>query len=426
MKVIVIGSGIIGVASAYMLRRGGHSVILLDRRPGPGQETSFANGAILSPSMPEPWNTPGCWRVLLASLGKSSGALQLRVKALPSLARWGLEFLRNSNPDIHERGTISNLRMALRSIEVLRAMRAEALIEYEGKAAGAMRIFRSSAALSRALATAERLGREGLTFRALTPHAAVGLEPALDPIAGLLTGAIHYGSDEVGDAYRFCTGLANRARELGVGFEFGTGISAFEARRGVITAVQTQKGTRFSADQYVLAAGSYSASLVDPLRIRLPVQPVKGYSVTFRWKERGAGLGIPIVDDDLHAAIVPLGRALRIAGTAEFAGFDLTIRPERVRNLMRLAEQVLPRVPFGSAEASSWCGLRPMSPDGVPIIGATRMQNLWLNTGHGHLGWTMAAGSAELLCDLMCGATPSVDPAPYAPARFASRKSGNS
>lgn len=420
MKIVIIGSGLIGVTSAYLLRRRGHEVTVIERREGPGQETSFANGAFLSPSMPEPWNAPGCWRVLLASLGRSDAPLQLRLRALPSLARWGLEFLRNSQLELYQRNTVSNLRMALHSMEVLQSLRNETLIEYDRKSAGAVKIFRSSAALAAARSAASRLSRDGLIYRTLSPQETVRVEPGLLPIASQLKGGIYYAGDEVGDAYRFCSRLGECARAEGVEFAFGTTVSALEVRSRTIAAVRTRDGRRLIADQYVLAAGSYTASLAGSLGLRLPVKPAKGYSVTFRWRERSSGLRVPIIDDDLHAAIVPLGGALRVAGTAEFAGFDLALRPERVRNLVNLAHRVLPSLDLAAADAKPWCGLRPMSADGVPIIGPTQIPNLWVSTGHGHLGWTMAAGSAELLADLMCGEPPALDPSPYAPSRFAS------
>src|SRR5262249_48148588 len=226
---------------------------------------------------------------------------------------------------------------------------------------------------------------------------------------------IHYASDETGDAHRYCDALAECARQRGVTFSFGTSVSRLELGSGRIIAVQTDKG-RVVAEQYVVAAGSYSTPLVRALGIDLPVRPAKGYSVTFDGSH--SALRIPIVDDDMHAAVVPVGNATRIAGTAEFAGFDLTLRRGRVRNLTRLAQKILPRAGLDPATAKPWCGLRPMSPDGVPIIGPTTTANLWLNTGHGPLGWTMAAGSGELLAELLSGETPQLDPQPYSLARF--------
>ena len=417
MKVLIIGSGLIGVTSAYFLQRRGHEVTVIERQEGAGREASFANGSLLTPSMPQPWNAPGSARLLLGSLTRSDGPLQLRLRTLPSLAGWGVTFLRNSNPALFKRNTVSNLRLALFSLNTMKSVRRETLIDYGAASSGTLKVFRNPHALNDALREAKRLLPEGLAFRQLSRDEAISTEPALAPVAEKLAGAIYYPVDETGDAHQFCVALADHARQLGVDFRFGTTVSALEVDSGRVTAVVTAK-ERLVADHYVAAAGSYSTPLLRPLGIRLPVRPAKGYSVTFNSRESNVALKIPIVDDDMHAAVVPIGDAVRIAGTAEFAGFDLSLRAERVRNLINLAQSILPRAVLDPATAKAWCGLRPMSADGVPIVGLAPITNLWVNTGHGHLGWTMAAGSAQLLADLMCGTSPSIDPAPFAFSRF--------
>jgi D-amino-acid dehydrogenase len=222
MKVLVIGSGLIGVTTAYYLRRSGHEVTVIDRQEGPGLETSFANGALLTPSMPEPWNAPGSWRVLLASLCRSDAALQLRLRAVPALAGWGVTFLRNSRAAAFRRSALSNLRLALYSLEVMQSLRLETRIEYGRAACGTLRVFRDQASLDRASEAANRLSSEGLSLRRLSSEATVKLEPALAPIANQLTGALYYEADETGDAYRFCAALADDARRRGVEFHFHT------------------------------------------------------------------------------------------------------------------------------------------------------------------------------------------------------------
>jgi D-amino-acid dehydrogenase len=415
MKVLVIGAGLIGVSTSYFLKSRGHEVTVVERERGPGLETSFANGALVSPSMPEPWNAPGCWRLLLASLARSDAPLQLRLRALPDLTGWGIQFLRNSSPERYRASTLRNVRLALFSLSALRNLRRETQIEYGATARGSLKLFRSAQKLNDALRQADHLLAEGLELRRLSRQETIELEPALLPIGDQFAGAIHYATDETGDAHRFCDALTERARQCGVNFSFGTRVSRLEVGSGRIAAVQTDQG-RLLAEQYVVAAGSYSTPLLRAVGLQLPVRPAKGYSVTFDGSR--SALSIPIVDDDMHAAVVPVGNATRVAGTAEFAGFDLTLRPERVRNLANLAQMILPRAGLDPATARPWCGLRPMSADGVPIIGATTLSNLWLNTGHGHLGWTMAAGSGQLLADLLSGETPGLDPQPYALARF--------
>ena len=419
MKAIIVGSGLLGVTSAYFLARRGWEVVVIDRCAGPAEETSFANGAVLTPSMPEPWNAPGSWRVLIQSLGRRDSVLQLRLKALSGLGSWGVSFLKNSSAARYERNTRNNLRLALHSIEMLKALRQETKIEYGGAATGSLRVFRDPAALEQALAWAQRLRSAGLTFRSLTAAETVTLEPALAPIGARLAGGIHYPGDELGNAHEFCVQLAEAARRRGVAFHFGTAVREFHASGGRVTAVACER-TRFTGDHFVVAAGSYSPLLLGPLGVRLPVRPVKGYSLTFDRPPRDPPLRIPIADDDFNAVVVPLQNVLRVAGTAEFAGYDLSLPEVRLRNLSTLLDEVLPSATFDRSAGRPWCGLRPMSPDGVPIIGATPIGNLWVNTGHGPLGWTMAAGSGHLLADLMSAVPPGVEPESFALARFRS------
>ncbi len=417
MKVIVLGSGLIGLTTAYYLARLNHEVAVIDREGGPGRETSFANGALLTPSMADPWNTPGSWKVLLASLCKSDSALQVRWRTLPSLTGWGLRFLVNSTAAAWERNKGHNLRLALYSLSTLRVLREETSIEYGRVARGSLRLFRSRASLERAVVSANKLAAEGLQYRSLTTAQTIELEPALEPLASALTGAIHYDADEIGDAYQFCLRLADIARGQGVQFQFHNNATALELRGGEIAGVITDQG-RLLADRYVVAAGSYSTPILNGIGLSLPVQPAKGYSVTFEDSKNVPSLRSALIDDDEHAAVVPLEGAIRVAGTAEFSGYDRTLSISRIRNLHRLVGRLLPQARLDVTTAKAWCGLRAMSPDGVPIIGPTRIPNLLINTGHGHLGWTMAAGSGQLLADLMSERSPPIDPAPYALARF--------
>jgi D-amino-acid dehydrogenase len=417
MKAVIVGSGLIGITSAYFLARQGWEVTVLDRQEGPAQETSFANGSLLTPSMPEPWNAPGSWRVMLRSIGRSDSALQLRLKALPHLAGWGVGFLRNSTPQRYERNTVKCLKLALHSVRMMARIRQETAIQYGQSACGTLRVFRDPAALGRAIAWAQRLRGEGLTYRQLTGSEVVALEPALAPIGGQLAGGIHYPVDEMGNAYEFCVGLAEHARRAGAQFRFRTPVRAIEVRDGNATAVLSGD-ERFTADRYVVAAGSYTPLLLAKLGVEVPVRPAKGYSLTFDRPVSETSFRVPIVDDDFHAVVVPLENVIRAAGTAEFTGYDLSLTEARIRNLMRLIRLVLPGWRLDREAAKPWCGLRPMSVDGVPIIGPTPIGNLWINTGHGPLGWTMAAGSGHLLSQLLAGGSASVDPDAYALARF--------
>jgi D-amino-acid dehydrogenase len=420
MKILIIGSGLIGVTSAYHLARRGHQITVVDSASGPGEGASFANGTLLTPSMPDPWNAPGSWRVLLASLGRSDSPMQVRLRALPALTSWGIKFLRNSSPTAYERNTRSNLRLALYSLQTMEDLRRETGIRYGRTHDGTLRMFRDTYAFEKAQLASEKWVAEGLRCRYLSSTELVAFEPALEPIASSLAGGIHYEGDETGDAYRFCIGMREAAEQRGVRFRFHAQVQKLSVRSGVVVKAVTSR-EHFSADCYIIAAGSHSALLARTVRIALPVRPVKGYSITFDRPAKEPLLRVPVVDDALHAVVTPLENAIRVAGTAEFCGYDLALRPARIRNLMTLLHAVLPRVQFDSERGKPWSGLRPMSADGVPIIGSTPLPNLFVNTGHGHLGWTMAAGSARILADLICGEPPALDPTPFALARFLSR-----
>ena len=416
MKTIVIGAGLIGLTSAWYLHRCGDEVEVIDRELGPGLGTSFANGGLLTPSMSDPWNTPGSWRILIASIGRSNSAMQLRLKALPSLIGWGIQFLRNSSIDAYERNTRANLRLAMHSLAALKTLQRETGIEFAHAAPGTLRLFRDPRALEVAEVTSARILEGQLSLRTLGATETVALEPALAPIADRLAGAIYYEGDETGDAHRFCVGLADVLRQRGVEFRFGTSVTALEGRGGELDAIACGR-ERLRADRYVLATGSLSAPLVRSIGLSLLVRPVKGYSLSVEHWTAKHRMRIPVVDDHLHAAITPIGSALRVAGTAEFTGYDLSLDSRRVENLRRLLREILPEAQFDATAVRPWCGLRPTSADGVPVIGASPFSNLWLNCGHGHLGWTMAAGSAQLLVDIMHAKRPAIDPAPYAAAR---------
>lgn len=418
MRVAVIGGGLAGLTTALLLRRQyDHDVIVLERDHAPGLGASFANGTLITPSMSAPWNTPGCWRLLLKSVFLRNQPLQLRLAALPTLPAWGLRFLRNSRPAAHRRHLLSNLRLSLYSLETMRALRRGMGMQYGQAENGTLRLFRSAAAFDAAASHAIELERYGISAKCLAVADAVDLEPALAPIGEALVGAIHYPGDESGDARLFCDLVARLSVAEGVDIRFGAAVRSFGRSSRKIRFARLEDET-IEADHFIVAAGSYSAPLVRSLGATLPVRPAKGYSLTFPLAQGQAGLRIPIVDDDFHAVVAPLPGALRVAGTAEFAGFDTSLDPKQIAKLMLPLRVVLPAQGFDLENAVPWCGLRAMSCDGVPLIGRTAIQNLWLNTGHGHLGWTMAAGSARLLCDLLAGAMPEIDPAPYSPMRF--------
>ena len=417
MKVIVVGAGLIGITTAYYLLQNGCDVTVVERNDGVALETSYANGGLLTPSMPDPWNAPGCWRTLLSSIGRGDAALQLHLRALPSLLGWGVRFLRNSRRARFAANVRHNLRLAQYSLNAMRHLREKTGVEYGRSARGTLRVFRDDATLREAASVASRLSVEGLRSRTLSSREAVDLEPVLSPLAAELSGAIHYEADEVGDARKFCVALAKHVADQGVQFKFGCSIVGLETSAGRISALASDKG-RLIADAYVVAAGPCTTKLLRRVGIGVPVRPAKGYSITFTEVGPEHALRIPIIDDTWHAAVVPIEGAIRVAGTAEFAGFDHSLPQARIDNLLALLRRLMPKVAFDISKAKPWCGLRPMCADGVPIIGPTPIANLLVNTGHGHLGWTMAAGSASLLSEFMRSGSTDLDIAPYSLSRF--------
>ena len=419
MKVLVLGAGVIGTTTAYFLARDGHEVTLVDRRPDVAQETSFANGGIIHISLVDPWNAPGVALKLLRWLGREDSPLLLRPGALPGMLGWGLAFLRNSTAARHRRHTLVNLRLALYSAKVLRQLRAETDLAYDHAEQGLTKLFRDPQELEHAVAFSRLLEPHGVAHRVLDRAEILALEPALEAGGKGIVGAVLFPDDETGDARMFTRAVADLAEAAGAELRLGTSVEAIEAAGDRITGVRTGAG-RLSADAYVLALGSYSPLLARPLGLRLPIYPVKGYSLTAPLDGWNAAPRLPIVDEALKVGLIPLGDRLRIAGSAEFGGYDSTPQARRADYVWRNAVQVYPELArhVDRAAIQPWAGLRPMTADGPPILGATRFANLFLNTGHGHLGWTMACGSARAVADVVSGRSPEIDLDGLTAARF--------
>jgi D-amino-acid dehydrogenase len=416
VKVVVIGAGLIGLASAYCLQRQGAQVTVLEREAGPGRGTSFANGALLHPSLVDPWNAPGVLGFLLRNLGRDDSPMLLRARALPSLMSWGLRFVHESSPRRFARNTQRNLVLARYSLAQMAALREDTGLQYHQYFRGSLSIYRDDAAAAAARTAAEG---HGIACEWLDRDGLVAAEPMLADVAAQLVGGLNFSEDESGDAHAFCTALADVLRQRCVGIELGCAVTGFQTVGASVRAVIAADRT-FDADAVVLCAGVWSNALARRLQLSLPVQPAKGYSITL---PVGAGPAprLPVVDHGLHAAVVPVGSdRLRVAGTAEFTGMDLSISPARVANLEFLLRRIYPALAAGTgaADIRAWAGLRPMCADGVPLIGRTHWDNLFVNTGHGHLGWTLAAGSGQLIADTVAGRAGSIDARDYAPDRF--------
>lgn len=421
MHVLIVGCGVIGVSTAWYLARAGAEVTVLERREGAALETSFANGCMLTPSLSAPWNSPGVWLRVLKYLGREEAALLVRPAAFPGLLHWGYRFLRNSRPACHEVNLRKNLNLCNYSIEIMSEIRSETTMDYEAALTGVMEVCRDEAAMGRGRQHTRVLGANQVPARELSAAEAIDMEPALEPIQPDLVGGFFYPADEVGDAFKFSRGLQRHSERHGATFRFGESVEELLAPAGRLNGVRLRGGEEIEADQIVVAAGSYTPGLVRPLGVKVPVCPAKGYSLTTPMPEGLPVLGHAVLDDGYKAGVVPLGgRRIRVGGTVEFTGYNQELSPNRVANLRRLLAGVLPRhaerIP--AEEMQAWCGLRPASPDGVPILGASGVDGLFLATGHGHLGWSMAAGTGKAVAQQIVGERPDFPLADYQLSRF--------
>jgi D-amino-acid dehydrogenase len=413
---VVLGAGVIGVTTAYFLARSGHDVTVIDRQPAAGLETSFANGGLVTPGMSDPWAAPGIPGLILKHLGREDAPFLLRLGALPGMIGWGLRFLRNCEPARWRENTETVLRLAVHSRDALDWVTAETGIAYDRCERGNLRVFPDPASLAKSAKNAAMYRDLGQPVEFLDATGCVALEPALAPVKHQLAGGVHYAGDRSGDCLRFTQSLAHEAARLGVRFDYGTTILGFDIEGQSVSTVRTDKG-RLRGERFVLACGSYSMLLARALAIRLPVRPVKGYSATLPVGGWNNAPAMPILDDHRKIAVTRLGDRIRLAGTAEFAGYDRAPNPTRAAMLLRAFAGLFPEYP-PNRDAEHWHGLRPMTPDGRPVIGRTRYANLYLNTGHGPLGWTLACGSARALADLVSGRRPEVDLSGFSLGRF--------
>lgn len=414
MTTLIVGGGLLGLSTAMALLERGEKVRLLEGRTDVGLETSFANGGLLTPSMPEPWNGPGVLGQLAASLFDNRSAMKLRLRAVPALLPWGIRFLRNSSPERYLQACRQNFELARYSMSQYQELVTRLKLDFDAANRGVLAVFRSDKAMQARLAVSTQLADAGMRFSVLDADASVTMEPALAGVRKSIAAAIHFHDDASGDAHLFCQGLKKALLQSGVTLDFNQSILGLTVKNQRICAVETAAEV-IPAERVVIAAGVRSAALLKSAAVSVSVQPVKGYSVTLPLPQGVRGPRIPVFDDTMHAVVTPLGNRLRAVGTAEFNGFDTRIDRRRIDNLMRVLQSLLPDIDthLDRALAVPWAGLRPMSSDGKPYIGPTAVEGLFVNTGHGQLGWTMATGSAQLLADLMCGTPPAIDAAPF-------------
>ena len=416
MKIVILGSGVIGVTSAWYLAKAGHDVTVIDRQPGPSLETSFANAGEISPGYSSPWAAPGIPQKAIKWLFMKHAPLIIQPR--PDLAKldWMARMLANCTTPAYQTNKRRMVRLAEYSRDCLMALRADTGISYDERTQGTLQLFRTAKQVEAAAKDIDVLRADGVPFEVLDRDACIAAEPGLAAAREKIAGGLRLPGDETGDCFKFTNSLADMAAALGVTFRYGIAIDALESDAGRITAVRTSAG-RITADAFVVALGSYSPQLVSPLGIKLPVYPVKGYSITVPITDPSRAPVSTVMDETHKIAITRLGDRIRVGGMAEIAGFDLSLNPKRRATLEHSVEDL-----FGGAgdqsRATFWTGLRPMTPDGTPIVGRSPLSNLYLNTGHGTLGWTMAAGSGRLLADLVSGRSTEIESADLGFARY--------
>ncbi|QJR16056.1 D-amino acid dehydrogenase [Usitatibacter palustris] len=412
MKVLVLGAGVVGTATAWYLAKEGHEVTVLERQPGAGLETSFANGGQVSACHAEPWASPGAPGKILRWLLQDDAPLLFRPRLDAAQWRWGWEFLRECAPARYEANVRRIAALSLYSRGRLQALRAETGIAYDHLARGILHYYTDTAEFEAAARAVELMRGHGLDREVKSRAEAMGIEPALAHAGKLVVGATYTPSDESGDAHVFTRNLAALAGAKGADFRYGHTVIATGHGGGELTEVVTRdtEGQKRSwhADAYVVALGSYSPLIAAPLGFRVPVYPAKGYSVTVDVTDATRAPTVALTDDGAKLVFSRLGNRLRIAGTAELSGYSTTLNEVRCASIVRRARQMFP----GAADfdrPALWTGLRPATPSNVPVIGRTPIRKLYMNTGHGTLGWTMACGSGAALADIISGRQPEVD-----------------
>ena len=406
MRVLVLGSGVVGTASAYYLARAGFEVVVVDRQPAVAMETSFANAGQVSPGYASPWAAPGVPLKAMKWLLQRHAPLAIKLTGDVDQYLWMTQMLRNCTAARYAVNKERMVRLSEYSRDCLDELRAETGIAYEGRQLGTTQLFRTQAQLDAASKDIAVLERSGVPYELLDRAAIARVEPALAKVADKLSGALRLPNDQTGDCQLFTTRLAEMARELGVEFRFEQNIQRLEHAGDRIAGVWID-GKLEVADRYVLALGSYSPQMLKPLGIRAPVYPLKGYSLTVPISDPAMAPQSTVLDETYKVAITRFDQRIRVGGMAEIAGHDLSLNPRRRETLEMVVGDLFP-LGGNPSEAVFWTGLRPATPDGTPIIGATPYRNLFLNTGHGTLGWTMACGSGRVLADLLASKRPQI------------------
>ncbi|MDH4287624.1 MAG: D-amino acid dehydrogenase [Aquincola sp.] len=407
MKVLVLGGGVIGCTAAHELAVDGHEVTVIDRQAGPALETSYANAGEVSPGYSAPWAGPGVPIKAVKWLLMNHRPLVLRPHLDLPMIGWILAMLRNCTARRYELNKSRMVRLAEYSRDCLKALRAATGITYDERMQGTLQLFRTQKQLDGTGNDIAILDRYGVAYQMLDRDGCVRFEPALERVRDKFVGGMRLPGDETGDCYKFTTRIAEMAATRGARMRFGESIRSLLTDGKRITGVVTSAG-RVQADAYLIALGSHSPLLLRPLGIDIPVYPVKGYSITVSITDPAGAPESTVMDETHKVAVTRLGDRIRAGGTAELAGYTLKLHEARRRTLTHVVSDLFPHG-GDLAKAEFWCGLRPMTPDGTPVVGGTGMPNLWLATGHGTLGWTMAAGTARVMADLIGGRKPAIE-----------------
>ena len=410
MRIIVMGGGLIGVTTGYYLAREGHEVVVLERNDGPGEETSFQNGALLAAGHSQSWAAPGATLTLLKSLFERDPALRFRFGFDARFWSWAMRFLAQCTHERYRANTLRTMRCMSAGHAELKAVCQETGIDHLGNDAGILYLFRNAESLEERASSWTLLTDHGYELQEVGPSRCVEIEPALGPSRSKIAGGFFAPNEGSGDAFKFTCDLATYAKQHhGLRIESGTSVKSIRAdpAGGRVEAVVTDKG-EFAGDAYVLALGAYSPEAVRPLGIRLPIWPVKGYTVSVSTEGYEGAPTVGLIDEDNLVAFARMGNRLRIGGKADFAGYDTSYRPTDYRGVFKVATDLFPNAAdyYG---ADYWACLRPVTPGGPPILGASPVDNLYLNVGHGSAGWTMGCATARAVADIICNARPALD-----------------
>lgn len=420
MKIVVIGAGLAGVSSAFFLARDGHDVVVVERRKTAGLETSYANATLLTCSLSAPLVSPVMVAKFLKTAGSETSSLMLRPRALIETLVWTVRALAHLSAARVRQGTRANLQLGQYNLGLLEQLDSVLpATNYSRKANGLLTVFRNKRSLQGLQRNALELAGFGIKSEMLDAADMVAREPMLQPIQNQLLAGLYCQDDQHGDPYRFCQALEKICRDMGVRFDYGRTVTALISKASVLRAIETDAGL-LEPDACVLAAGAYSSKLARTVEINAPIYPVKGYSISVPLLPDSPAPGCPLVDGESHIVLSPIASKLRVAGFAEMAGFSSGITIARVESLKRHCRGIFPDLPLPSPEVddTAWCGFRPVTPDGLPLIGRIRNSNLFLNTGHGTLGWSHAIASGSCLADAVADRPSPIDVRPFAPDRF--------